>query len=434
MKRLFSFVMFLSIIILPMLGSAETFYVRPSGGDYGSQDGSCYANAWNGFKSVIWGNEGVKGGDTLFVCGKHSIEYLYIRSGGTPGNLITLRGDYAPDRGSIGVTSPYCIDIRNCGYLAIQDLEFSEADAHPVYIYAQSSDVREIKILRCIIDAEHGSHAVMILEAGSNTVEDVEIGRCTLKNAGGGVGSGNHDGVNAYSITRGLYVHDCVIFNNGGEGIDVAKGENNIIERNTIRHCGTGIKVHGQQGRISGNILRHNLLYDFSGITFGIALQDASNSNVMNNTIYMGRAGYGALLFDAPNNPAHFFGNMIKYNIIYGSSLSEGAVRITAKVKKGFSEKNTFDFNCIHTEFTNYVKIGENPHREYIADNNWASDWLADQPHDINLDPRFKQVSNNDFSLRTDSPCINFDGMNIGAFELVGITRALSAPTNIRVK
>ncbi len=47
-----------------------TWYVRPvAGGPYGSDNGTSYANAWDGFAAVVWGVSGVNAGDTLKVCG-----------------------------------------------------------------------------------------------------------------------------------------------------------------------------------------------------------------------------------------------------------------------------------------------------------------------------------------------------------------------------
>jgi hypothetical protein len=46
------------------------FYVRPSGGAYGNEDGSDYANAWDGFSNIDWGLIDLQNG-RLFVCGTH---------------------------------------------------------------------------------------------------------------------------------------------------------------------------------------------------------------------------------------------------------------------------------------------------------------------------------------------------------------------------
>jgi len=89
---------------------AATWYVRPAGGDYGTEDGSSYQDAWDGLKSVVWGVGGVEAGDTLYVCGLH----LRTRTGGSAWEIFTpeangagedsriiIRGDYPGDQGIV---------------------------------------------------------------------------------------------------------------------------------------------------------------------------------------------------------------------------------------------------------------------------------------------------------------------------------------------
>lgn len=95
------------ILILPICLFSTTWYVRPPGGDYGTEDGTTYADAWDGLENVVWGGAGVVAGDTLYVCGTHLSTY----SGGNPpkldvgsgsnGSRITIRGDYGGDAGII---------------------------------------------------------------------------------------------------------------------------------------------------------------------------------------------------------------------------------------------------------------------------------------------------------------------------------------------
>jgi len=84
--------------------------VRPWGGDYGTEDGTSYANAWEGLENVIWGPGGVQAGDTLYVCGLHITTYTGggvevnigpIASGTSENNRVIIRGDYAGDKGII---------------------------------------------------------------------------------------------------------------------------------------------------------------------------------------------------------------------------------------------------------------------------------------------------------------------------------------------
>ena len=87
------------------------FYVRPNqSGNYGTGDGSSYANAWNGFESVEWNRLDVPGtSSTLWVCGTHLRRFAvspadyggsaYVSARRYDG--LTIRGDYPGDPGVI---------------------------------------------------------------------------------------------------------------------------------------------------------------------------------------------------------------------------------------------------------------------------------------------------------------------------------------------
>jgi len=85
---------------------ARDWYVRPAGGNYGSENGTSYANAWDGLKNVKWGTGGVQPGDTLYVCGLHLADSFQAQSisviSGTGENArVTIRGDYPGDPGVV---------------------------------------------------------------------------------------------------------------------------------------------------------------------------------------------------------------------------------------------------------------------------------------------------------------------------------------------
>jgi len=91
--------------------AASEWFVRPAGGNYGTEDGTSYQDAWDGLKSVVWGAGGVQPGDNLYVCGLHLwpetppnqvSRNWYIGISGTGENSrITIRGDYTEDQGII---------------------------------------------------------------------------------------------------------------------------------------------------------------------------------------------------------------------------------------------------------------------------------------------------------------------------------------------
>jgi hypothetical protein len=66
------------------------WYVRPSGGSYGDEDGTSYDNAWDGFSHITWGSGGVLAGDTLYVDGTHYDAYLSVHVSGTAANYVNI--------------------------------------------------------------------------------------------------------------------------------------------------------------------------------------------------------------------------------------------------------------------------------------------------------------------------------------------------------
>lgn len=83
---------------------ASSWYVRPVGGNYGSEDGTSYDNAWDGLHDVFFNESGVEPGDDLYICGLH---YHTVTSGGA----ITQQGDIIVRSGATE-ESPYRITIR----------------------------------------------------------------------------------------------------------------------------------------------------------------------------------------------------------------------------------------------------------------------------------------------------------------------------------
>ena len=59
----------LMFVFLCGMACAETFYVRPNGGAYGTENGSSWANAFDGWTDIVWGSGAgqLGAGDTLYV-------------------------------------------------------------------------------------------------------------------------------------------------------------------------------------------------------------------------------------------------------------------------------------------------------------------------------------------------------------------------------
>ena len=103
MKRLFIFLVLLVLRLNTSL--AADYYVRPSGGSYGDEDGSSYATAWDGFTNINWQTVD-EGNGKLFVAGTHNEQMTIGASGedSTPIHIIsciTANGASTDDAGTI---------------------------------------------------------------------------------------------------------------------------------------------------------------------------------------------------------------------------------------------------------------------------------------------------------------------------------------------
>lgn len=109
---LFLFLFLFCFFALPVLSS--DWYVRPEGGSYGAENGTSYADAWDGLLNIVWGTDGVLPGDTIWVCGLHIHEVtnlydppldtqadIHPISGKNESFPITIRGDHSGDPGIV---------------------------------------------------------------------------------------------------------------------------------------------------------------------------------------------------------------------------------------------------------------------------------------------------------------------------------------------
>ena len=71
---------------------ADTFYVRPSGGTYGTEDGTSYANAWDGLSNI---NFSLLENNVLAICGTHN-EVVSVTA-----NNFTITGNAPEESGTI---------------------------------------------------------------------------------------------------------------------------------------------------------------------------------------------------------------------------------------------------------------------------------------------------------------------------------------------
>jgi hypothetical protein len=173
---------------------SSEFFVRPSGGSYGDEDGTSYANAWDGFTNIDW--DAVSGG-TLYVCGTHT-ETLTLGA-----DNVTIRGDYAGDAGVIDGE-----DTRDYGILVT------------------SKDNVTITSLTAI-------DALDSCMKFDGTSSGIIINSCTVS------GSGNQ-GFQNYDTAQVVY-NNCTSQDNFDDGYSGHVAANVVINGGTVSGNGSGI-------------------------------------------------------------------------------------------------------------------------------------------------------------------------------------------------
>lgn len=182
---------------------ADTWYVRPSGGSYGAEDGSGYENAWDGFANIDWTGSGVQPGDTLYICGTHT-EALTVGGSGSSGFPITLRGDYPGDAGTIDSedTRDTGLDCNSKNYITVTSLTSIDAVEDCFQFRGTSNNI----ITNDVVATGSGNQGIQHEDSASAThnnpycddnVDDGVSGHgTTVIVINGGTFSNNADGIN----------------------------------------------------------------------------------------------------------------------------------------------------------------------------------------------------------------------------------------------
>lgn len=89
MKKLFIILLFASQLF------ATDWYVQPITGEYGAEDGTSWANAFDGFADIAWGS--IQPGDNIYLSDGTYAENLTVGASGSWDNYITIiAGKYSP--------------------------------------------------------------------------------------------------------------------------------------------------------------------------------------------------------------------------------------------------------------------------------------------------------------------------------------------------
>jgi|SRR5687768_495627 len=146
------------------------WFVRPDTSHSGTRDGTSYETAWGGWAAIVWGASGVKAGDTLYVCGAHSI--TSTAAVGNHGALdeagrVIIRG-YSPDPGSITVTATGGVFFQIArSYTTLADLTITGNKSFCIYFFALAP-IAGVTIDSCTLNG--GTASIISLDNSSGTI------------------------------------------------------------------------------------------------------------------------------------------------------------------------------------------------------------------------------------------------------------------------
>jgi len=431
----------LVILGLSSIVWATDWYVRPSGGSYGDEDGTSYADAWDGFSNIVWGTGGVEAGDTLWVCGIHNITAQFtVGTSGNSGFPITIRGDYSSDPGIIDgqATVDQCIIASSKSYLTFKALTVQNSGIHGIHLIGSSNVI----IDGCTATNNH-TYGITI-NSGSS---DITIQNCSIHSNG-------TDGTTSYGVygldfSHDIIIKDCVIYNNSnfagndGGGCVFTSGTNTVLVQNcsiysngdkasdgsgvetldadhvTVKQCVIydtfgGVEVRGEDSTNYPNssdyfTLENCLIYNVAaGVTCGEyplgSGQDTEYGIFRNNTIVVSGQCRGFYLY-SPNQE-------VKNNIIYIEAAGLGAFYWEGLTKAEISAC-TVDYNDIYlesgaTQYYATANPSDGDSTNYSTISDWRVDYSGHAANSIDSDPLFLDPSGtSNFHLRPTSPCID---------------------------
>ncbi|MFU1794474.1 choice-of-anchor Q domain-containing protein [Paenibacillus azoreducens] len=216
-------------------------------------------------------------------------------------------------------------------------------------------------------------------------------------------------------------------------GIYVDGGKDSVIEQNYSYNNDIGIEIASEHaGKSTSNIsIRSNLIYKnrLTGIAMGgydTKRGSTVNCKIVNNTLYKNDSlggGNGQLYvqYDTQNN-------VIKNNIMVADSSD---VLIYNEYTKNTG--NIVDYNLYFAPGGNANASWTWKNKEYIGFSAYKTG-TGNDAHSIFADPKFINVSLNDFHLQPTSPAIDAgstDTAIIGEYDLDGNARVQGAAVNI---
>jgi parallel beta-helix repeat protein len=377
------------------------------------------------------------GNQILFRRGQTWREGLVVPSSGTSGHPITFGAFGSGANPIINATGlSYGIHLDAKSYLAFQNLTVTGATTtafhainHCDYITVDSCDLSHSG--RAGISADYADSSYTGWNINNNTISYNGGWGIVISYFDSGTIQNNNIHHNAFdggiSYKSGIHM--------AGPNSTTQACQNNIIQNNTIHDqtLGRGIWL---DTCLTGNIIRHNsvcnnystgifnevtsgtqIYYNLSYNNVGDAAEasgiyiagradfDADNNVVYNNVCY-GNGKFGIIIQNGDGNQGHCHNNIIQNNIAIGT-VSGPNLRVGGGAEY---ENNRITYNAFGPQATNFIEWGWGLFKSTYDD--WETAY-GSSTNSVKTDPQMVDPSNEDFSLKQTSPCIDV-GTDVG--------------------
>lgn len=426
--RLVCYIAIIGFLFLPVSGWCTDYYIDPSPLGLGSDTnaGTSPMEPWKTINKAITRGQAINylPGDRIRLkCGTTFTENCPYFTGMGNGNAtqgyIYLDMYGTGDKPIIACAGTSALRFYDMSYWKIRNLQIigNSALVWPLYLYARNVNVDHVTVEFCTIDgtkatSANSHHGIYTYASNGTTMTYIEFFGNTIRNLNNVGLYTNNDGINCSGISSNAWIHGNKVYNYGstGQAFDLPGGSDHIIEYNKAYNGCSFAKVHGQNWPVTNVIFDYNIFHSPNGEkdSFGLALLDATNCIVTNNTMSMGSSGFGAfcVISDIRNYqpPNGIIGNIVKNNIFSGANETNCPVRIDSTIPRStWDNDNTMTKNDIYSSTnSNRVLFGGTI---IITTLNWSAEWLPMHPADINLDPQMKSLT--DLHLLPSSPCID---------------------------
>jgi hypothetical protein len=414
-----------AFLLLPVSGWCTDYYVDPVSG-LDTNPGTSITTPWKTINWAIWRGKTTNylpGDKIRLKCGTTFTETCPYMTGMGNGNAaqgyIYLDMYGTGDKPIIACAGSNALRFYDMSYWKIRNLQFTGDSSLriPLYLYASGADVEHVTVEFCVIDGTNATgasthHGINTTASNGYTMTDIEFYGNTIRNLNDVGAYTNNDGINCSGISANAWIHGNRVYNygTGGQAFDLPGGSGHVIEYNRAYNGCSFSKVHGQLWPVEDVAYIYNSFHSPTGgnNSFGIALLDATNCIVTNNTMSMGNSGFGAFYVQTVSGnyqpPYGVIGNVVKNNIFSGANATNCPVYIGSTIPRStWDNYNTMTKNDIYS--------GTNSNRVVFAGailittSNWLAEWLPDHPGDIDVDPLTRSAT--DLHLLSSSPCID---------------------------